>query len=538
MQNKHAEGNLECIRENVLHNPQKANYLCKEYILQGKADKDAEAVAYGEYYLGETFFTLGHVECIMSHTMKALAYFEKSKNEVMKTKCYNLLGLYCSNFQENQMALEYYFKALDLMKEKHLRMDTSTIYNNIGVIYSFLGDYEEALKYYTMNEKKIRKRKKDNKSNLCYSIINQIECYFALGKYERASERLKEIEIEDYNEIGYLFDLNVMIIKTKLLYKQGAVSDANDMLEEIIQKASIGYDTYEIYQDYEKLIAILFELKEVKRAKRVINILFQSAKKIDTVYVWTRVYSLMIQYYQLTGEQDKLRENYEKYYELSQERAKVFAKEQISQVHNIIKMRELLEKYRQDARKNESIQIRSERDELTGLMNRYSLNLVSQKLFDKAKTKQQKIGCLFLDLNCLKLLNDQQGHLEGDDCLKKIGKFLQEMEDEKHLFARYYGDEFFALIDNEETQDIVKFAKKIRNEMMAADNKFQLQEGSEKEPIAIGIVNVIPGNELVFSDMIRYADLALYQVKHVVKEPICVVERLMSGEKVMLSYEV
>lgn len=81
-------------------------------------------------------------------------------------------------------------------------------------------------------------------------------------------------------------------------------------------------------------------------------------------------------------------------------------------------------------------------DALTGLYNRHKFN----ELIDQApRTKRARLGVACFDLNGLKRVNDQQGHLSGDDLLRRAAAPL------RHVFGgrayRVGGDEFIVVDD-------------------------------------------------------------------------------------------
>ena len=82
-------------------------------------------------------------------------------------------------------------------------------------------------------------------------------------------------------------------------------------------------------------------------------------------------------------------------------------------------------------------------DQLTGLKNRYALTQVVETL-DK-ETDPQPYGIINLDLNGLKVVNDKEGHVAGDELLIKTAEFLRSEFRDDDLY-RIGGDEFIVLI--------------------------------------------------------------------------------------------
>lgn len=88
------------------------------------------------------------------------------------------------------------------------------------------------------------------------------------------------------------------------------------------------------------------------------------------------------------------------------------------------------------------LQLMSYSDPLTHLGNRYALDEYLEGV-DHSKS----IGVVYCDISGLKRVNDEQGHMAGDELIRKAGKCLEMIFQKKELF-RIGGDEFLALCQN------------------------------------------------------------------------------------------
>ena len=93
------------------------------------------------------------------------------------------------------------------------------------------------------------------------------------------------------------------------------------------------------------------------------------------------------------------------------------------------------------------------RDRLTGLYNRAYLDLV-KRMMDKSK-KESKFTAMMLDLNGFKLINDNYGHLVGDEALITTGQLLREAVGSYGAVIRFAGDEFVIIL-NTQVDPLVK----------------------------------------------------------------------------------
>ena len=116
-------------------------------------------------------------------------------------------------------------------------------------------------------------------------------------------------------------------------------------------------------------------------------------------------------------------------------------------------------------------------DLMTGTLNRNAMNnRVSQ--FDSIKDDSIKtIGVVFADLNGLKMVNDNSGHLEGDRFLKTVAAVLRQVFVDDEIY-RAGGDEFMILTINDTRVEFDEKLRKIREVSESDNQRVNLAVGS------------------------------------------------------------
>lgn len=154
-------------------------------------------------------------------------------------------------------------------------------------------------------------------------------------------------------------------------------------------------------------------------------------------------------------------------------------------------------------------------DALTSLPNRRLL-LDRLGIALAASDRDQHYGAvLFLDMDRFKTLNDTLGHEYGDMLLIDVAKRLKFCVREVDTVARLGGDEFVVLIEHlgtdkeESLQDIARIAEKIRAVLATP---YQLNDHKYHSSPSIG-VSVFYGSEVSVDELIKRADMAMYQLK-------------------------
>lgn len=102
------------------------------------------------------------------------------------------------------------------------------------------------------------------------------------------------------------------------------------------------------------------------------------------------------------------------------------------------------------------------KDELTGLFLREVFDVVIKKEMEEANRKNTSLCLLMIDIDDFKEINDQYGHLKGDEVLRKIGTTINDSVREMDLAARYGGEEMVVLMPRVDIEQAYKAAQRIR----------------------------------------------------------------------------
>ena len=107
----------------------------------------------------------------------------------------------------------------------------------------------------------------------------------------------------------------------------------------------------------------------------------------------------------------------------------------------------------------------SRRDPLTGVYNRLQMEEVLEREFATAVALQQPLSIAFIDLDDFKRINDQHGHLVGDQVLRQFAQTLQRMLRSTDLIARYGGEEFLVVLSHSNEAAASRVLQRILDEV-------------------------------------------------------------------------
>ncbi|MBU2374152.1 MAG: EAL domain-containing protein [Gammaproteobacteria bacterium] len=152
----------------------------------------------------------------------------------------------------------------------------------------------------------------------------------------------------------------------------------------------------------------------------------------------------------------------------------------------------------------------SQHDALTGLANRHRLNNFLNTRLSEGLSGDHPVFLLALDLDRFKPVNDTFGHAAGDVVLREVAKALTGGTRETDLVARLGGDEFIVVATDCRTQEqaerlCLRLIEQINQPIRIGTNDVSVGA-------SIGIVSA-PFDGLTAEDLLRYADIALYEAK-------------------------
>lgn len=163
---------------------------------------------------------------------------------------------------------------------------------------------------------------------------------------------------------------------------------------------------------------------------------------------------------------------------------------------------------------NKKLEAMSYLDGLTGISNRRKFNEVLEKEWKRCERNQLALTLLMIDIDCFKPFNDRYGHLEGDDCLRKVAQTIESLLRRPGDFvARYGGEEFSIVLPGIDPAGAENLARKILDKVKALKIPNQDSDVSDHLTVSLGGVSMVPTRSLPATWFINKADKLLYQAK-------------------------
>ncbi|WP_209123611.1 diguanylate cyclase [Alkalihalobacillus sp. BA299] len=150
------------------------------------------------------------------------------------------------------------------------------------------------------------------------------------------------------------------------------------------------------------------------------------------------------------------------------------------------------------------------KDELSLVYNRKYLIIVFERLCNDIYREQNSFCLAILDLDYFKRINDQYGHLVGDEVIKEFAAYLNKYSRKNDTVFRYGGEEFIILFSNTRMYE----AAKVLNRLLQGFSEKVFETGKEEFSVTFsaGVVEV-SDPDIEIESWLKVADSALYNAK-------------------------
>ncbi|QSI75995.1 tetratricopeptide repeat-containing diguanylate cyclase [Niveibacterium microcysteis] len=451
-----------------------------------------------------------------------------------------LLGQYAEGLVDQRRALALYEKL-------HLRSRARTAVNGIAILYNRMGDYAQAKHYYLQSLK--GHIAEGARREQAVTLHNLGRAHENLGEWSEARQAFEQ-SLAIHNELGY--PRGAAYAHRGLASVCNALGDARCADAELNKaeadakaapdarlRAQIQLQrgiTLRLQKRYPESIAVLLVAAETFASGDSLAELRDTYRALAASYAessdWRAAYERLVEF-KNTSDTLLLRQLDQRFATLKVEfdtaskdqenalltREKAVAERALAQERTVGRLQAavialatvltlilatLLLRHRRTSRHMEAL---AHTDELTGLPNRRDiLNRLGTLL---RAAEPQPCAVLIADLDHFKPINDQYGHLIGDEILKVVAQALNATVRAPACVGRIGGEEFLILLPDTALSDAIIVAERLREQIMAIDATRWFAD----RPItaSFGLTTAVAGDTV--STMLRRADEALYEAK-------------------------
>ncbi|KPQ22416.1 diguanylate cyclase domain-containing protein [Halomonas sp. HL-93] len=160
-------------------------------------------------------------------------------------------------------------------------------------------------------------------------------------------------------------------------------------------------------------------------------------------------------------------------------------------------------------------------DVLTLLPNRRALDERLPEAMARTRRQQTALAVLFMDLDGFKAVNDLHGHSAGDGLLREVAKRLTAGVRETDYVARWAGDEFVVLLESVASEAAERIARQL---VETIEKPIRLADVEVDVSASIGVALYKPGVDETAQELLKRADVAMYNAKHNGKAQVCMAD--------------
>jgi diguanylate cyclase (GGDEF)-like protein len=163
---------------------------------------------------------------------------------------------------------------------------------------------------------------------------------------------------------------------------------------------------------------------------------------------------------------------------------------------------------------NQELEQLASLDGLTLIANRRQFDVTLDREWKRLSRDAKPLSLIFCDIDFFKKYNDNYGHVDGDDCLKKVALAITSAVNRPaDIAARYGGEEFAVIMPDTDLDGAVVVAEEIRRAVRKLGIPHTQSEASPVVSLSLGVTTMTPDPEKSPETIILAADSLLYRAK-------------------------
>ena len=165
--------------------------------------------------------------------------------------------------------------------------------------------------------------------------------------------------------------------------------------------------------------------------------------------------------------------------------------------------------------KNDMLEKLSMYDGLTNIRNRRFFDETFEKTFSEIKRDKKSLAVLMIDIDFFKPYNDNYGHGQGDETLRKVAKALEKtIKRASDFVARYGGEEFVILLKDINKDGVEAVANNLLNAVRELKITHEFSKIENYVTVSIGVSYYNSNSDVTKLELLLKADETLYNVKN------------------------
>lgn len=486
----------------------RARSFYEEAVLLAEQAADNDMLANALYLRGYLRGVQGELASALTDLRRSHQLYSKLEQAPRVANVLNAIAIVYNRMGDHAQARDYFQQSLRQLEAVGALREQAVTLNNLGRATENLGDHDTARRHY--EAALVISRQIDFQRGAAYALRGQASLANRAGAADEALARLDEAE----SRIG---DAPDQRLRAQILLQRGIAlrlekrhADSVQALERALRIFAEADSRNELAATYGALAATHAAAGDWRAAYEREADFKTESDRLLRLQLDQRFASLKVEFDTAAKDREYAllqRENRATEQALAHEQRASQLKVLVIGLAAVLllALALLVLRQRRTSRRMHSLALT---DELTGLPNRRAVLARLQALL--ARPSAQPCAVLLADLDHFKRINDEHGHLVGDEVLKLVAARLTEAVREPMCVGRLGGEEFLVVLPDTDLEAARQAAERIRESVATLDSRSAA--APRTLTVSLGVAASNPAGDSV-SDMLRRADAALYDAK-------------------------
>jgi len=488
----------------------------------------------------------GDFQLALSQSLEALSIYTDLKDSVRQTKALCNLGAIYLSLNEYNKSMSTLLKALEIARHLDDGIPLGEILMTMGMVYLFTGDSSQAILEF---KRSLQIFSTGNQSKLlAYVYCNMAAAYKSEGEFDIFKQYLDRCE-KLASQLGSdLLTIDILRQKGQYELQMGDLDKAHEYFQSSLELAELhGYQADEVASSL-WMSDVYFQWGKLDESSALLETALNKSKKNRFIQGSLHAHQKLAQIFEQLKDYQQAYDHLKAYLDLEQK---------LNAEKNELKYKSLETVYRTQSLQTEARIIQNKNDQLekeiterrwaeealrqseekyrrlanldplTGLNNRRYFYTLALNEFKRIKRYFHPLTVMMVDIDHFKKINDQLGHLAGDQILKMVARQLETFLREVDILGRFGGEEFVVLMPETTMEQSISVANRLLR--LFTDARFEVHEKIVQVTVSIGIA---PYEEGVPIDrLVDRADKAMHLAKKGGRNRIAIWDETRSDRK-------
>lgn len=436
-------------------------------------------------YIGVAYAHMGEYADALEHLFESLKKAQAMGERMLSAEITNDICYTYVMIGQPELAIPHLHDAIQTLREFNEPMRLGWALDSLGMAYLHTGDPQQALQY--ENEAIHISEQIQAWQDLAAYLNNSGEIYLALGD-DSAAIAAYQSALQVSRRYNFHAETTITLLNLgKLHTERGHMDAAEAALQEALALARQTRRQQQLMESYRALSDLYEKKGQPAAALEMFKSYHSLAQAMNDQETDRRIRRMQV------------------LHQLETLRREAAAFQQ--------KAFELQRKVEEQQRNQVRLEKLARTDSLTRSLNRRALFDTGQAAFQEARKNGQPLTVIMFDLDNFKEINDQYGHLVGDQVLAVLVERIRHRLRDSDSLARYGGEEFSILMPGMTLEQGLNAAERVR--AAVSESPVRIGNTQLNVTISLGVTTAtLPNFPRTFKDLLRQADQALYAAKN------------------------